>query len=67
MSGTSPLITSKKARCRASVIGPRRPAPILILSIERIGVISAAVPTQKSSSAIYSASRGMAVSTSRVY
>ena len=33
------------------VIGPRRPPPIGILSTDRIGVTSTAVPTKKASSA----------------
>ena len=35
----------------ASVIGPLRPLPTTILSIDRIGVISTAVPTKNTSSA----------------
>src|ERR1039458_10692321 len=44
-------------------MGPRRPAPMVIRSIERIGVISAAVPLKKTSSAMYNSSRGMMLST----
>jgi len=52
LSSSSPLVIPKNARCSASVIGPRRPAPICTPSTERIGVISAAVPVKKSSSAM---------------
>jgi len=44
------------------VTGPRTPAPTVILSTDRIGVISAAVPTKKTSSARYSISRGKSIS-----
>src|SRR6266550_5436446 len=47
----------------ALVIGPVMPLPTLILSTERMGVISAAVPVKKASSAIYSISRGIPCST----
>ena len=50
-SGTRHSITSKKARCTASVTGPRAPLPTTILSTDRMGVISAAVPVKKTSSA----------------
>ena len=38
-SGRVPLITPKNSFCNASAIGPRRPLPMVILSIDRIGVI----------------------------
>jgi hypothetical protein len=56
-------MTSKNACCRVSVMGPRAPRPTLILSTDRIGVISAAVPVKNSSSARYSSSRGTRCST----
>ena len=43
---------SKIAFCSASVTGPRAPLPIVILSTDRTGVISAAVPVRKTSSAM---------------
>src|SRR5262249_47579111 len=51
-SGASPLMMSKNAVWIASVIGPRRPLPTAILSTERIGVISTAVPAKNASSAM---------------
>ena len=50
VSGSSPLRMSKNVRRMASVTG-RLPLPIAILSIERIGVTSTAVPQKKASSA----------------
>ncbi len=58
-SGASPVSTAKNARCNASVTGPRLPEPIVILSTDRIGVTSTAVPAKNSSSATYSVSRGI--------
>ena len=52
LSSISPLKMPKKRFCNFSAIGPRRPSPILILSIERIGEISAAVPVKNTSSAM---------------
>ena len=48
--GRSPLIMAKNDSCRRLVMCPRLPSPTVILSTERIGVISAAVPVKKSSS-----------------
>src|ERR1051326_5677778 len=48
LSSRVPLITPKNAFCSCSAIGPRLPLPIEILSIDRIGVISAAVPLKRS-------------------
>src|SRR5208282_2180696 len=42
-----------------SVTGPATPLPMVMRSIERTGVTSAAVPTKNTSSARYSISRGM--------
>ncbi len=47
-----PLTTSKNIDCNFSVTGPRLPEPITRLSSSRIGVVSAAVPVKKASSAI---------------
>src|SRR5690606_138761 len=44
-------MTSKKACWSFAVMGPRRPSPMVYLSTERMGVISAAVPVKNSSSA----------------
>ena len=44
------------------VTGPGLPAPIVILSMLRMGVISAAVPVKNTSSAMYSISRGICAS-----
>src|SRR5579859_2508783 len=44
------------------VMGPATPLPTWILSTERIGVTSTAVPTKKTSSAMYNISRGMTAS-----
>ena len=62
LSWVLPLNRPKNAACSASVIGPRLPAPTVMRSTERTGVISAAVPVKKSSSARYSNSRGSACS-----
>ena len=43
----------KNSFCSRSVIGPRLPSPTGILSTERTGVISAAVPVRNTSSAMY--------------
>ena len=51
VSGKSPRKMPKNRFCSASVIGPRLPLPTVILSIERIGVISTAVPQKNASSA----------------
>jgi hypothetical protein len=51
-SGISPSVRPKNSTWRRSVMGPRRPAPMVTLSIERMGVISAAVPVKKTSSAM---------------
>ena len=56
------MITPKNSVCSFSATGPRRPLPIGMRSMERMGVISAAVPEKKTSSAMYSISRGMSVS-----
>src|SRR5690349_6955855 len=52
LSSRVPLITPKNAFCNCSATGPRLPLPIVILSIDRIGVISAAVPLKNTSSAM---------------
>src|SRR5258708_13832407 len=57
LSAALPLVMAKNCSWIAFVIGPREPLPITILSIDRIGVISAAVPAKKISSATYSISR----------
>src|SRR5882724_9792784 len=57
-----PCTTRKNACCSLCVMGPGRPLPIVRLSTSRIGVISAAVPVKKTSSAIYSSSREKIVS-----
>src|ERR1035441_10776557 len=57
-SGRVPLITPKNSVCSFSVTGPRCPLPMVMRSMERMGVISAAVPEKKTSSAMYSISRG---------
>ena len=59
LSGVAPVNRPKNAFCSASVIGPRLPAPTVMWSTERIGVISAAVPVKNISSAMYSISRGI--------
>src|SRR6266436_6470495 len=53
-----PLVIAKNSFCSFSVMGPRKPRPIWIRSIERTGVISTAVPEKNTSSAMYSISRG---------
>ena len=47
---------SKKVFCNFSEIGPLLPAPMILWSIERIGVTSAAVPLKNTSSAKYNLS-----------
>jgi hypothetical protein len=47
----SPRVMAKNSSCRLLVIGPREPLPTAILSTILIGVISAAVPVKKISSA----------------
>ena len=49
--GSSPLVAAKNASCNSLVTGPRCPTPIARSSTSRIGVISAAVPVKKTSSA----------------
>ena len=51
-STVEPSNRPKKSFCKRSVIGPRLPSPTVILSTERTGVISAAVPVRKTSSAM---------------
>src|SRR5205823_138521 len=46
----SPFINAKNSFCNALTTGPTTPLPTLILSTDRIGVISAAVPLKKTSS-----------------
>src|SRR5262245_12794570 len=47
----SPEVMAKKSFCSCAVMGPRFPLPILERSMLRMGVISAAVPVKKTSSA----------------
>src|SRR5205807_8175354 len=56
-SGLAPDRIAKNSSCRRLVTGPRRPMPTVMRSTERNGVISAAVPVKKTSSAMYSISR----------
>src|SRR5215471_666990 len=51
-SGAVPFTMPKNSCCRARVTGPVLPLLLAILSIERIGVISEAVPQKKTSSAM---------------
>src|SRR5262249_33848107 len=51
-SSASPLLRAEDSFWRRSVTGPRRPEPTTMRSTERIGVISAAVPVKKISSAM---------------
>ena len=45
-------MVSKKRCWMVAVTGPREPFPIVILSTDRIGVISVAVPVKNNSSAM---------------
>ena len=54
MSSTFASTISKNAVCSFSETGPLLPIPIVLWSIERIGVTSAAVPVKNTSSAMYS-------------
>ena len=58
VSGAVPATMSMKRFWMAPVTGPRVPAPTVIRSTDRIGVISTAVPAKNTSSARYSISRG---------
>src|ERR1700730_470998 len=58
-SGLLPLVSAKNSSCSLRVMGPATPLPTRILSTERLGVISTAVPQKKTSSTMYSISRGM--------
>lgn len=52
LSGDSPRQMARYSFCSFSVIGPRLPSPTWILSTERTGVTSEAVPVKKISLAV---------------
>src|SRR4029077_13596530 len=60
LSAFFPLVTAKNSCWICRVIGPTAPLPTTILSTERIGVTSTAVPTKNTSSAMYNISSGVA-------
>src|SRR5579864_9054778 len=61
-SGLRPLAMAKNSSAILRVISPGLPSPMRMRSMERMGETSAAVPVKKTSSEIYSSSRGMGCS-----
>src|SRR5260370_3737031 len=46
-SGFGPFVVPKNSACNVRGVGPATPLPVLVWSAERMGVISTAVPTNK--------------------